>query len=616
MNLKSKKKIYYRIFFYPLLILIIIIAYSLIFQKIYGQSIYPNVYCQNLNIGGLKAEEAKVFLNIAIEKIERKGLSFKAQTDLGEISTTISSSLIALTDPDLSRQMVSFNVREALTEALLIGRTGNVWQRFLKKFVILIKPQIVASRVYVNQDELREILEEKFGELEKPSQNAKIILENNELKLNSEINGFVLNYDRALEGLIENLKDFDGQEIFIDFSVDEARISAKDSSSAFIKAQKIFDQAPYILKHEDREWISSPLQISKWFIFQEGLKNQVNLFLDQEKLKLYLEEIAQELDIAPIETRLKLEGDGLEKKVTEFQAGQSGMVLNVEASKNLVTRNILFGEEKEITLRVDEVNPTSLPDNLDNLGIQELVAEGSSNFRGSPQNRRHNIRVGAEILHGILIAPDQEFSLIQALGDIDKEAGFLPELVIKGDRTVPEYGGGLCQIGTTIFRLAIDAGLPITERSSHSYRVFYYEPAGTDATIYSPHPDLRFINDTGYHLLLQTDIKDDDLIFEFYGTSDGRQVFNEIPEIFNITQPGPVQFIETTELDPGKKKRIESAHAGADAKFENIITFPNGIVRREIWRSHYKAWPEVWMVGKELEEEEEILKEDIENYFN
>jgi len=608
MNPKSKEKIYYRILFYPLLILIIIIVYSLIFQKIYSQSIYPNVYCQNLDIGGLKAEEAKVFLNIAIEKIERKGLSFNAQTDLGEISTTISSSLIALTDPDLSRQMVSFNVQEALAEALLIGRTGNVWQRFFKKFVVLIKPQIVASRVYVDQEELREILEEKFGELEKPSQNAKIILENNELKLSSEINGFVLDYNQALKELSENLANFDNQEIVINSHIDKADISAEDSSSAFTKAQGIFDKAPYILKYEDREWNCSSHQISKWFIFQEGLKNQVNLFLDQEKLKLYLEDIAQELDIAPIETRLKIEGDGLEKKVIEFQAGESGMILNIEDSKNLVTRNILFGEEKEIVLKIDEIDPTPLPDNLDNLGIQEFIAQGSSNFRGSPQNRRHNIRVGAEILHGILIAPDQEFSLIQALGEIDKEAGFLPELVIKGDRTVPEYGGGLCQIGTTMFRLAIDAGLPITERSSHSYRVFYYEPAGTDATIYGPHPDLRFINDTGYHLLLQTDIKDDDLIFEFYGTSDGRQVFNESPKIFNITQPGPVQFIETTELDHGEKKRIESAHAGADTKFENIITFPNGIVRKEIWRSHYKAWPEVWMVGKALEIEEEEEK--------
>ncbi len=112
MSLNSKKKIYYRVLFYPLLILIIIVVYSLIFQKIYGQTIYPNVYCQNLDIGGLKAEEAKVFLNIATEKMERKGVSFQAQTDLGEDSITIPSSLIAVSDPDLSRQIIRFDIQE------------------------------------------------------------------------------------------------------------------------------------------------------------------------------------------------------------------------------------------------------------------------------------------------------------------------------------------------------------------------------------------------------------------------------------------------------------------------------------------------------------------------
>jgi len=229
------------------------------------------------------------------------------------------------------------------------------------------------------------------------------------------------------------------------------------------------------------------------------------------------------------------------------------------------------------------------------------LAVGSSNFAGSPQNRRHNIRVGSEILHGLFISPDQEFSLVQALGDIDKDSGFLPELVIKGDRTVPEYGGGLCQIGTTMFRLALNAGLPITERASHSYRVSYYEPAGLDATIYNPRPDFRFVNDTGRHLLLQTKVDGNDLIFEFYGTDDGREVRGDGPKIYNIVPPGEPQFIETDELEPGKKRKIESAHAGAEAKYVNTIIFPNKITRKDVWISRYQPWPEVWLVGKEAE---------------
>jgi hypothetical protein len=82
------------------------------------------------------------------------------------------------------------------------------------------------------------------------------------------------------------------------------------------------------------------------------------------------------------------------------------------------------------------------------------VAIGTSNFKGSPVNRRHNIAVGAASVNGTLIAPGEEFSLLKTLGDIDAAAGYKPELVIKGGKTLPEFGGGLCQIGTTAFRAA------------------------------------------------------------------------------------------------------------------------------------------------------------------
>ena len=82
------------------------------------------------------------------------------------------------------------------------------------------------------------------------------------------------------------------------------------------------------------------------------------------------------------------------------------------------------------------------------------------------------------------------------------EAGYLPELVIKGDEIKPEIAGGLCQVGTTMFRAAMNSGLKITERQNHSLVVSYYNDLsngnpGTDATIYDPHPDFRFLNDTG-----------------------------------------------------------------------------------------------------------------------
>ena len=166
-------------------------------------------------------------------------------------------------------------------------------------------------------------------------------------------------------------------------------------------------------------------------------------------------------------------------------------------------------------LLIVEVDPVEKLENFNDLGIKELLGSGHSNFYGSSANRRHNIRVGSNKLSGMIIKPGEEFSLVKALGDVNKETGYLFEMVIKGNKTVPEYGGGLCQVATTLFRAALQSGLPITERRNHSYRVSYYEPAGTDATIYSPHPDLRFINDTGNNILIQARFESNDIYFDF-----------------------------------------------------------------------------------------------------
>jgi len=187
---------------------------------------------------------------------------------------------------------------------------------------------------------------------------------------------------------------------------------------------------------------------------------------------------------------------------------------------------------------------------------------------------------------------------LEAIGNVDAEAGYKEELVIKGDRTVPEFGGGLCQIATTVFRATLDAGLPVLVRQNHSYRVPYYEPPiGIDATIYSPNPDFKFSNDTPGAILIQARIEGDNLIFEFWGTKDGRVIERTDPVVTNIVQPPAAKTIETEDLPVGVKKCTERAHAGADASFTYTVTYTDGRKETKVFRSHYRAWQEVCAIG-------------------
>jgi vancomycin resistance protein YoaR len=589
------------------LIIIILLGGYLSYQELYNGKVYPGVRLGQIDLSSRTFDEVQEVLREEVEQINQEGLFFIGygpEKKKKEIS--VSPVLIALTDPDLSRQIINFDLERTVNGISAIGRRKNFLKSLEERLRGFFSYYQVPLFFQINEEELVAILKNNFNSLENPAQDARLqVEEDGQFIIAPERAGQVFDYQKAIDKLKINLKNLSRQPVELFLETDLPRIKSQDCNEVLVEAQRSAELFPITFRFEDKNWPVTPDLGKDWL--KIGLEEgKIQLIFDQEKVFSFLETIALEIDIFPQDAKFKIE----DSRVTEFQPSLDGRALNLEKTLAKAIDQFIEQGEKEIELIVDKLEPKVPIEDINDLGIKELIGRGESCFAGSPANRRHNIAVGAEILHGLLIEPGEEFSLVKAIGEVNAARGFLQELVIKGDETIPEYGGGLCQIGTTNFRVALDAGLPITARTPHSYRVSYYEPAGTDATVYNPQPDLKFINDTGYHILFQTEIDGNDLIFEFYGTPDGRQVEISQPKIFNLVRPGEAKYIETDELEPGEKKRIEYPHTGADTVFTRKIIYPNGEEKEEKWRSHYKAWQEVWLVGKEPEEEEEEVGEE------
>ncbi|MBI3232360.1 MAG: VanW family protein [Candidatus Doudnabacteria bacterium] len=244
-----------------------------------------------------------------------------------------------------------------------------------------------------------------------------------------------------------------------------------------------------------------------------------------DKIYEFVKTLSQKINVAKTEPVLEIK-DGV---AINFLPPSDGLTVDVYGS----TIKALDALEKKLSqsdLLAQIDKPTKSLMETNGLGINELIALGESSFAGSPKNRIHNVKVGTGKFKGVIIKPGEEFSFNKFLGPVEEEQGFLPELVIKRTGTVPELGGGLCQVSSTTFRAAMNAGLPITQRKNHAYAVQYYSPQGTDATIYPGIVDLKFINNTPGHILIWPYIKDKyKLAFEFYGTKDSRRVTLEKP---------------------------------------------------------------------------------------
>ncbi len=257
-------------------------------------------------------------------------------------------------------------------------------------------------------------------------------------------------------------------------------------------------------------------------------------YLDQNMVYIYSKDIAAKVNRAAANVVL----DSVDGKMVVKTPAIIGQELDTTRLINDIQGAVKGGHGVKLTLVVK--NPAVSEANLDELGILEQISRGWTDASGSPANRQHNYKTGASKFNGVLIKPDEEVSFNTILGPVEASTGYLPELVILADKTVPEYGGGLCQVSSTAFRAALNAGLPILERHNHAYPIGYYKPYGVDATIYLPTPDMRFKNDTGHYILIQTSVVGNKLYFDFYGTKKpGKITFSG-----NAETVGQVDLVE------------------------------------------------------------------------
>lgn len=583
-----------------LLIVFLAINYF-IWQNYYRGKFYPGETIGNLSLSGKTEDEAEQAINERYQQINKAGLSFQ----YNQQSKKLDLDLIAF-DSDLARPTLTFDPGASLANIFNAEKRNNFFFYLVSLFKNSGHKKF--SPIYsLDERSVKSFLNDNFKELNVPPENAFFSLakfgQKTEISASQERPGKGIDYNKVFSDINNSLTALEAPVITLKTTSLYPEIKQADLISLEGEAAKIIGRGDFIISFsKDGEassttkfWRIKPEKLATWISLIKT-ENNTAISLDQEKIKKYLEtEVAPEVDEEPILPRFEIK-DG---KVSSWQTGQGGRIIDLEASAKAITDKILSGLNTASLIITEADDQSVSPDN--NLQIKEIIGTGHSKFAGSPTNRRKNIKTGADALHGILIKPNEEFSLVKTLGEIDASTGYFPELVIKGNKTTPEFGGGLCQIGTTMFRTALASGLPITMRQNHSYRVSYYEPAGTDATIYDPKPDLRFINDTGNYILIQARIVKDDLYFDFWGTKDGRIATTTYPTIYNIVKPAPTKIIETTDLKPGEKKCTEGSHNGADAFFDYKVIYPEEATTTPIqerrFTSHYVPWQGVCLVG-------------------
>lgn len=491
------------------------------------------VTINDLKIGGTNFDQAKEILNQEIIKFDSQKLNLV----FGDKSWEFSSKELG----------VIISPEETITTAANFGHGSNLLAATAEQSTALFFNQDLPPIYSIDNDQLKQtISSSSLSLIEKAPVDAALKYDNKEksFTITPAQTGRVINRFELTNNVAQNFNQ-PNQTIHLALVEQEPQIKEIELAEAKNTAQSIIDSAPFTITASDAQsWKIEKDTLGTWI---ETTKNNQEttpqISLNQEKIKTYLISLTKNIDREATNAKLTWENNEI-KFVFLAQPGQK---LNIEKSLQTVTDNIL-ANQNNIQLVVDKITPGISDQNINELGLTSLLGKGESNFAGSDKNRQFNIKIGATKLNGWLIKPGEEFSFVSAVGEIDAINGWAPGYVIKNNQTIPEYGGGICQVSTTLFRAAIKAGLKITERQAHAYPVKYYGAPGFDATIYAPKPDLKILNNTTGHLLLQNKIEGTKLTFEIYGLNDGREVKVKGPTVLSKSTDGSMKTILTQEI--------------------------------------------------------------------
>ncbi len=572
-----------------ILLMLILTALVGVYEVAMRQRILPGVSSYGVNLGGMTREQATDALAGQFTYDKDTIFTFRNGDQFWQSSAG-----------DLG---VTFDAAATVADAYALGHDGNLLENLTDQALIWLNGRSVAPIIRYDQNVAVAQLTTIADEINRAPQDATLQINDGSVQATPGRSGRTLDVTATLARLDDTILNLSsGGEVPL--VINETPPVAWDAEAAAQRAQ-IALSGPVTLVADDANggtlgpWIASVDQI-RALLKIETVANgdgtyRYEVTVDPAPFRAYLETLAPGLISAPVDARFHFNEQSGDLEV--IQPSRSGRSLDVPQTLARMEQAIFSSGNRVVPMAFSYSQPRySDQVTAAELGITEMISQGTTIYTGSTQARKDNIIRAAAKFDGIIIAPHEMFSFDQWLGDISPEEGYISSKVIVGGRTIDGVGGGVCQVSTTAFQAAFYAGYPIVERYAHSYRVGYYEQgegAGMDAAIFSPDLDLRFLNDTDYSLLIETSVYpgSNSVQFRFYSTNPGRQVVKQGPEITNVRPAAPTVYEANPDLQPGQSLQVDWAAQGAEVRVTRVILDSSGNeIKREVFYSNYQPW--------------------------
>ena len=338
--------------------------------------------------------------------------------------------------------------------------------------------------------------------------------------------------------------------------------------------------------------------INRYKTTQDLKKNK--LVLDMH-LSVDKQETAQKLYSNSGKLSVEAVDNGLKRENGKFVyvPGKEGVEVDIVNSVYAINDFLADGwdgSDNEIALVTEVVEPRGTEDEL--AEVKDLLGSYSTDFSSSSPGRAKNVTTGCSKVDGTILYPGDEFELCSTVSPFTQENGYELAGAYQNGTTVESFGGGICQVATTLYNAVIRAELEITMRYNHSMMVHYVQPS-MDAAIAGNYKDLRFKNNLDSPVYIEGYCSGGVIHFNVYGkeTRPSNREISFESETVSTVDP-EVKFNLDSSKAIGYWSVDQTPHTGCIAQLWKIVKVDGVQQSRDLFnKSNYQASPKIITIG-------------------
>ena len=559
------------------LLALTLVAATIVLGLVFAGSptkIADGVRIDGIDVGGLEATDARRLLEGRSARLAERPVVFTAAGKRFPISP--------------SALGVEPNWKAAIDAAQRQGDGFGPWRGFKRLDVTFFGADVTPPTAVLNGS-----LEYELGliakQVDRGPRDAAIVRRGTSIVVTPARPGYVLNRSAAARTIVDELAALDraAGPVSLPLQTQRPRVRAVALARAAAQA-RVALSAPVQLVLGATRWVVPRYRLAQLIELPSG--GRTTLGIGGPAADAWLQRLGKRVAKPAKDATFGVDG-----KHVYVVPAKPGIQLDALASTEAILKAAVRRRVRVARLVVIEAPAKLSTAKAEAMNIHAVVSSYTTIYGGIP-NRIHNVDLVAHLVDDTLIAPDATFSFNGTTGDRSAAKGFLEAPVIVNGEVTTGLGGGVCQVSTTVFNAAFEAGLKITDRTNHALYISHY-PQGRDATVDYPDVDLKFVNDTGNWLLLRTFVGSSSLTVNLYGSPTGRKVTSTTAPLVSHGKP-PVKKTVDPSLKPGEKVvDYDGVPAMSTSVTRDVYKADGTLLYHDVWYSSYRADPELLRIG-------------------